>query len=148
MKKYLESLSSRSALLKPPKRREKWTMSKPLNTRAQSHANGRYPSVHSLLSPVAPKASAGGNSDSGRTVFPRTSPNFCREWIGLRKVRLEDLLPDLASGKQGNLSRAASYYRQFVSELQSENFTEVWNLTHTRPFTVMNYLLRVSAVAE
>ncbi|MFZ5434384.1 MAG: glycosyltransferase family 9 protein, partial [Calditrichota bacterium] len=56
-------------------------------------------------------------------------------------VRLEDLLPDLAHDRTGNISRAAAYYRGLIADLQAAKYSEVWNLTHTRPSMVMNYLL-------
>jgi ADP-heptose:LPS heptosyltransferase len=56
-------------------------------------------------------------------------------------VRLEDLIPNLASGRPHNLGEATSFYRRLVADLQAENYGEVWNLTHTRPSMVLNFLL-------
>jgi ADP-heptose:LPS heptosyltransferase len=56
-------------------------------------------------------------------------------------VRLEDLLPDLSSGRSHNLARATTFYRGLVAELRAEQYGEVWNLTHTRPSMVLNALL-------
>ncbi|HEY3295784.1 MAG TPA: glycosyltransferase family 9 protein [bacterium] len=56
-------------------------------------------------------------------------------------VKLEDLLPCLGAGKALDLARAVSFYRTFVDKLRNQNFTEVWNLTHTRPSMVLCNLL-------
>ncbi|MDD5088717.1 MAG: hypothetical protein PHI18_07965, partial [bacterium] len=59
----------------------------------------------------------------------------------IHEVRLEDLLPNLQSGARGNIHDATVYYRQWVESLRALRFSEVWNLTHTRPSMVMNFLL-------
>lgn len=56
-------------------------------------------------------------------------------------VRLEELLPDLASGRTQNLGQATCFYRRLVSDLKAGNYSEVWNLTHTRPSMVLNFLV-------
>ena len=56
-------------------------------------------------------------------------------------VRLEDLIPNLASGRLHNLGQATSFYRRLVADLRAENYSEVWNLTHTRPSMVLNFLV-------
>lgn len=59
----------------------------------------------------------------------------------VRTVRLEDLIPNLAAGRSQNLSEATSYYRDLIGSLKHERFREIWNLTHTRPSMVLNFLL-------
>lgn len=59
----------------------------------------------------------------------------------IHEVRLEDLLPNLQSGARENIREATAYYRGLVEALRTLQFVEVWNLTHTRPSMVMNYLL-------
>ena len=59
----------------------------------------------------------------------------------LHTVTLEELLPCLAAGKHSNLAQALATYCKFVASLRSEEFCEVWNLTHTRPSMVLNCLL-------
>ncbi|MBU1983785.1 glycosyltransferase family 9 protein, partial [bacterium] len=59
----------------------------------------------------------------------------------IHEIRLEDLLPDLEQGRNGNVPKATTYYRNLVENLKRENYSEVWNLTHTRPSMVLNYLL-------
>jgi ADP-heptose:LPS heptosyltransferase len=59
----------------------------------------------------------------------------------LHYVRLEDLLPDLSTGNQHNLPKAADYYNNLVSLLGNERYNEIWNLTHTRPAMMLNHLL-------
>jgi ADP-heptose:LPS heptosyltransferase len=56
-------------------------------------------------------------------------------------VRLEDILLcfDRNSGKP--LEGGLKYYSDLVKDLQRQNYDEVWNLTHTRPFTVLNTLV-------
>jgi ADP-heptose:LPS heptosyltransferase len=59
----------------------------------------------------------------------------------IHTVTLEDLLPNLAAGRNHNLAEATSYYRDLVGKLKHERFGEIWNLTHTRPSMVLNFLL-------
>jgi ADP-heptose:LPS heptosyltransferase len=59
----------------------------------------------------------------------------------VRTVRLENLIPNLASGRTQNLMLATSFYRELISDLKAERYNEVWNLTHTRPSMVLNALL-------
>ncbi len=59
----------------------------------------------------------------------------------IHRVSLTDLLPPLAAGRAGDFARATAFYSGLVRDLQAEGFAEVWNLTHTRPFTMLNYLL-------
>jgi ADP-heptose:LPS heptosyltransferase len=59
----------------------------------------------------------------------------------VHNVRLEDLIPNLTSGPEHNLRDATRFYRGLVADLKAENYTEVWNLTHTRPSMVLNFLL-------
>ncbi|MBI5058345.1 glycosyltransferase family 9 protein [candidate division KSB1 bacterium] len=59
----------------------------------------------------------------------------------IHTVRLEHLLPALASGANHDLPSAISHYRDYLRELRGEAFDSVWNLTHTRPATLLNYLL-------
>lgn len=66
---------------------------------------------------------------------------FLPDVAAMRTVRLEDLLPALESGPRQNLQAAAAFYREFVTELRAEAYDEAWNLTHTRPAMVLNYLL-------
>jgi len=56
-------------------------------------------------------------------------------------VKLEDLIPNLSSGRKQNLLEATSFYRDLISDLKALHFDEVWNLTHTRPSMVLNFLL-------
>ncbi|RPH95746.1 glycosyltransferase family 9 protein [candidate division KSB1 bacterium] len=66
---------------------------------------------------------------------------FLPEVDRLHTIQLEDLLPDLASGRNGDLSGATAFYRDFIGQFRAANYSEVWNLTHTRPSTILNYLL-------
>jgi ADP-heptose:LPS heptosyltransferase len=59
----------------------------------------------------------------------------------IHRVRLEDLLPPLAADGSGNLARALGYYNDVIGSLRAEAYDEVWNLTHTRPATLLNFLL-------
>ena len=59
----------------------------------------------------------------------------------IHTVRMEDLLPALATDQSGNLSRGLVFYRGFIESFKSEHYDDVWNLTHTRPATVVNFLL-------
>jgi ADP-heptose:LPS heptosyltransferase len=59
----------------------------------------------------------------------------------LHRVRLEDLLPALASTREGNLTQATEFYRRWIAGLQAEGFDQVWNLTHTRPSVLLSFLL-------
>lgn len=66
---------------------------------------------------------------------------FLPDVAAIRTVRLEDLLPALETGRRRNLQTATRFYRDFVADLRAESYDQVWNLTHTRPATVLNYLL-------
>jgi len=59
----------------------------------------------------------------------------------IHDVRLEDILPNLQSGANGDIREATAYHRGLVETLRAMQFAEVWNLTHTRPSMVLNYLL-------
>jgi len=57
------------------------------------------------------------------------------------RVRLEDLLPCLSTGSQQNLAEGLTYYSGLIRELSESAYDQVWNLTHTRPLTVLTGLI-------
>lgn len=59
----------------------------------------------------------------------------------IHSVKLEDLIPNLASGREHDLAGATKFYKEWVRGYRSEKYGEIWNLTHTRPSMVLNFLL-------
>lgn len=58
----------------------------------------------------------------------------------IHRVRVEDLMAGLSTGN-GRLSGSFKFYKDWIDLFRAANYSQVWNLTHTRPSTVMNYLL-------
>jgi ADP-heptose:LPS heptosyltransferase len=59
----------------------------------------------------------------------------------IHTVKLEDLLPNLAAGRAENLQTATGFYTGMVADLRHEHYDQVWNLTHTKPSTILNFLI-------
>jgi ADP-heptose:LPS heptosyltransferase len=57
------------------------------------------------------------------------------------EIRLEDLLLCFDKSRGPDLPQGVSYYRDLVNSLRDHNYDEVWNLTHTKPFTVLSSLI-------
>jgi len=57
------------------------------------------------------------------------------------EIRLEDLLLCFDKKRGEDLPRGISYYNDLVNTLRGHGYDEVWNLTHTKPFTVLSSLV-------
>src|SRR5262249_28597470 len=56
-------------------------------------------------------------------------------------VDMEKLLPALSSSTSQNLPQALRDYRSYTDMLRAIRADEVWNLTHTKPATILNNML-------
>ena len=57
------------------------------------------------------------------------------------EVKLEDLLLCFDQERGENLPKGIAYYSELVRDLRNRGYHEVWNLTHTKPFTVLSSLI-------
>jgi ADP-heptose:LPS heptosyltransferase len=57
------------------------------------------------------------------------------------EIRLEDLLLCFDENRGPDLPQGVAYYCDLVNSLRDYNYDEVWNLTHTKPFTVLSSLV-------
>ncbi|RQV99666.1 glycosyltransferase family 9 protein [bacterium] len=57
------------------------------------------------------------------------------------EVRLEDLLLCFDRKRGADFPSGITYYRKLVDSLRRSGYGEVWNLTHTKPFTVLSALV-------